>query len=131
MKTLLIGLPNTGSRPGRAGLFLPLGLAYISAALKEAGYEYATVDFHTQAVLHPENSDYWAVLQEDFDLASFDVVAFGGVFLNIRVLIDLSQKLYRHHPDILQVVGGNMATLSAELILNSAKVRLVCLYEEL
>ena len=55
-----IGLPNSASRPGKAGLFLPLGLAYLSAVLKNHSYKYDCIDLHTEEILHPAHSgDLW------------------------------------------------------------------------
>ena len=75
LRLLFIGLPNAGSRPGKAGLFLPLGLAYVTAALKECGYVYDCVDLHTEKIMRP-HFDFWERIQE-FDLASYAVVAFN------------------------------------------------------
>jgi anaerobic magnesium-protoporphyrin IX monomethyl ester cyclase len=129
MKVLFVGMPNAGSQPGKAGLFLPLGLAYLSAALKKQGYESDCIDLHTEEILNKsESEDLWDHLSS-FDYSSYDVVAFGGVFLRIKELQYISQKVRDRNPDLFQVVGGQMATIMSDLILESTKVDCVGLYE--
>ena len=67
-RLLFIGLPNGGSRPGKAGLFLPLGLAYVTAALKERGYTYDCIDLHTEQIMQKKPFDFWGRIQ-DFHLS--------------------------------------------------------------
>ena len=94
MRVLFIGLPNSASRPGKAGLFLPLGLSYLSAVLKNHGYKYDCIDLHTEEILHPSHSgDLWDHLSH-FDFSSYAIVALGGVFLNMTDLRYVSQKIH-------------------------------------
>ena len=127
LRLLFIGLPNAGSRPGKAGLFLPLGLAYVTAALKERGYVYDCVDLHTEEIMRSP-FDFWERIQE-FDLASYDVVAFGGVFLKFEDLQYLSSRIRENHSHIFQTVGGNMATMTPDVVLKRTQVDCICLYE--
>ncbi len=128
MKLLIIGLPNAGSRYGKAGLFLPLGLAYITAQLRDRGYQYDTIDLHTEEILATGDLDHWAAINR-FDLSSYDVVAFGGVFLKFKDLVALSKRLRDDHPGIFQIVGGNMVTTAPEATLSMSEVDCVCMYE--
>ena len=129
MRVLFIGLPNSASRPGKAGLFLPLGLAYLSAVLKNHGYEYDCIDLHTEEILHPTHSgDLWDHLSH-FDFSSYAIVALGGVFLNMTDLGYISQKIRDRNPDLFQIVGGQMATVMADLIVEKTIVDCVGLYE--
>ena len=127
LRLLFIGLPNAGSRPGKAGLFLPLGLAYVTAALKERGYVYDCVDLHTEEIMRSP-FDFWERIQE-FDLASYDVVAFGGVFLKFEDLQYLSSRIRENYRHIFQTVGGNMATMTPDVVLEKTQVDCICLYE--
>ena len=55
-----IGLVNSGSRPGKAGRFLPLGLAYLSATLKNHGYQYDCIDLQTEEIMNASKTgDLW------------------------------------------------------------------------
>ena len=129
MRVLFIGLPNSGSRPGKAGLFLPLGLSYLSAVLKNHGYKYDCIDLHTEEILYPFHSgDLWDHLSH-FDFSSYAIVALGGVFLNIKDLRYISQKIRDCNPGLFQIVGGQIATVMADLILEDTGVDCVGLYE--
>ncbi len=127
-RLLFVGLPNGGSRPGKAGLFLPLGLAYVTAALKEQGYVYDCVDLHTEQIMRRKPFDFWERIQE-FDLSSYDLVAFGGVFLKFEDLQYLSAHIRENYSHIFQIVGGNMATMTPDVMLERTQVDCVCLYE--
>jgi len=129
MRVLFIGLPNSASRPGKAGLFLPLGLAYLSAVLKNHGYEYDCIDLHTEEILHPTHSgDLWDHLSH-FDFSYYAIVALGGVFLNMTDLRYISQKIRNRNQDLFQIVGGQMATVMADLVVKNTCVDCVGLYE--
>lgn len=127
-RLLFIGLPNGGSRPGKAGLFLPLGLAYVTAALKERGYAYDCIDLHTEQIMRRKPFDFWERIQE-FDLSSYDLIAFGGVFLKFEDLQYLSERIKEKYGHIFQIVGGNMATMTPDVVLQRTQVDCVCLYE--
>ena len=126
---LFIGLVNSGSRPGKAGLFVPLGLAYLSAVLKNHGYQYDCIDLHTEEIMNPSKTgDLWDHLSH-FDFSSYTTVALGGVFLNMKDLSYISQKIRDCNPGLFQIVGGQMATVMADLIVADTEVDCVGLYE--
>jgi len=129
MRLLFIGLPNTGAQHGKAGLFLPIGLAYVTAAIKsQERHEYDCIDLHTEQVMAGKHTDLWRILRR-FDLASYDLVAFGGVWMVLEDLKYLSGRFRERYPDIFQIAGGNMATTMSDTILDQMKLDCVCLYE--
>ncbi|MCX5884685.1 MAG: radical SAM protein [Proteobacteria bacterium] len=128
MNVLLINLQNSGSRLGYAGLFFPFGMAYISAVLKKHGLVVDCLDLHTEKILQEEAFNSWAEVSR-FDIAKYDIVAFGGTFLKFEELKHLSEKIYQTNNNIFQVAGGNMATIISEIILRQTRVNCVCLYE--
>jgi len=128
MNILLINLQNSGARLGYAGLFLPFGMAYISAVMKANGFSVDCVDLHTEEILRRETLDSWQEVNR-FDLARYDVVAFGGTFLKFKELKIISGKIHALNKDVFQLAGGNMATIISQIILNQTHVKCVCLYE--
>jgi anaerobic magnesium-protoporphyrin IX monomethyl ester cyclase len=100
-KKLTIGA-NTHS------IIFPLGIAYVSAALKEAGYRVFTAnpDF-------PER-DIYEVLQEMLLTNHVDVVCTGGLSLDcnkIKEVIDIARKI---NPKVITVVGGGIISSDPE-----------------
>lgn len=128
MKILLIGIPNSGSRPGYAGLFLPLGLAYISATLEKFNYSFDCIDLHTEEILSKGTFNSWDKLK-NYDFSSYNIVAYGGTFLKFEELKEISEKIWLVNREIFQVAGGNLATTMADFILKHTKVNCICLYE--
>jgi anaerobic magnesium-protoporphyrin IX monomethyl ester cyclase len=129
IKVLFVGMVNSGSRPGKAGLFLPLGLAYLSAAIKNHGYQCDCIDLHTEEIMNTSKTgDLWDHL-DHFDYSSYSLVAFGGVFLRAKELQYVSQKIRERNPGLFQIVGGQIATIISDLILETTSVDCVGLYE--
>lgn len=128
MNILLINLQNSGARLGYAGLFFPFGMAYISAVLKANGFSVNCVDLHTEEILRRDTLDSWQEVNR-FDLARYNVIAFGGTFLKYKELKLISDKIHAFNKNIFQVAGGNMATIISRIILKQTPVKCVCLYE--
>lgn len=130
MKILIINIQNSGSRVGYAGLFLPFGVAYITSVLKECdGVDIECIDLHNEQILHPELFDAWDVLNKRFQIKDFDVIMFGGVFLKLDVLTNLSKTIRLYHKNIFQIAGGNLCTTIPDIILNKSSVDCVVLFE--
>lgn len=110
------------------GLFLPLGLAYISATIASKGYEYDCIDLHNEEKLNEGNFDLMGLVNKK-DLSSYDVVAFGGTFLKFQDLELISGEIYKKNPAIFQIAGGIMATSISDYILKQTKINCVCLHE--
>ncbi len=127
MKVLLINLHSAGSRSGYSGLFFPFGMAYISAVLRKLGFFISCLDLHTKQIFD-ESADSWKAINE-FGLSTYDIVAFGGVFMEFKELKLLSEKIFLKNKDIFQIAGGNMASLIADVLLRETQVKVVCLYE--
>ena len=128
MKILLINIQNCGSRPGYSGLFLPYGMAYISAVLKKNGYEFDCIDLHNEEILNGRPLDSWDKFKS-FAILQYDIVAFGGTFLKFNILKLLSEKIWEVNKGIFQIVGGNVASNIPDVILKETKVNCVCLFE--
>jgi len=129
MKILIIGLQNSGSRSGYMGLFMPLGVAYITAALKKYGFtKIDCVDLHIENILRKNKVSSLKPL-ESFDYSSYDVIGFGGPFFKFSILKDLSHQIWKTNKSIFQVAGGNMATSISDIILKETNINCVCLFE--
>jgi len=94
-------------------IIFPLGIAYVSAALKQAGYRVftANLDF-------PEG-DVYPVLQETILNNHIDVVCTGGLSLDyhkIKEVIDVSRE---SNPKIITVIGGGIISSDPETAMNA------------
>ena len=108
MNYLLVMPKKLSMGANTTSIIFPLGIAYVSAALKQAGYPVftANLDF-------PE-SDLFAVLQDMLVNHHIDVVCTGGLSLDchkIKAVIDASRKI---NPKIITVVGGGIISSDPE-----------------
>ena len=114
MKYLLISPqhPNTVSQNSSSAVnvlsMFPVGLAYVSSALKNAGFDVCTIN--TNFLRQSLEKTLDRVLNEN----SIDVVCTGGTSLDvhhIKRIIDLSRKL---KPNAKIVIGGPIISSDAE-----------------
>ena len=105
----LLVMPNKISTGATTtSVSFPLGIAYVSASLKQAGYcvYTANLDF-------PEGDTY-SVLCEMLLEHQIDVVCTGGLSLDyhkIKEVIEIARKI---KPDIITVVGGGIISSDPE-----------------
>jgi radical SAM superfamily enzyme YgiQ (UPF0313 family) len=85
----------------------PLGLAYLAAALEEAGAEVRVLD----CVVHPYGE---AVLREALDEFRPAIVGATAVTMNVGHAVRVIEDVKRIAPVTLTVMGGPHATFSAE-----------------
>ncbi len=86
----------------------PIGMAYVSAALKNAGFEVYTVNSNFI------KSNIEDTLNKVFNENEIDIVCTGGTSLDvnqIKRIIDLSRKL---NPNVKIVIGGAIISSDAE-----------------
>ncbi len=100
---------------GRRSLYFPQGLAYVAAALRNAG--------HTVTVVDMEGSD----LSVDSALArildsSPEMVGFGGMITRYKIVRELGRKLKKEAPGVFLVAGNSGATAIPELYLKNARM---------
>lgn len=120
MKILCINLQHSKERKPFSHPAFPLGLAYITAILKNEGYEVTCLDMELNFCLGKKNH---------IQLGTFDIVMYGGTFFGIDHLKDISKEINNYDPKIVQIAGGNFATLIADLILKETPVNAVCMYD--
>jgi radical SAM superfamily enzyme YgiQ (UPF0313 family) len=108
MNYLLVMPKKLSTGANTTSIIFPLGIAYVSAAMKHAGYSVftANLDF-------PEGDTY-SLLQEVMLANSVDVVCTGGLSLDchkIKEVIDTARKI---NPKIMTVVGGGIVSSDPE-----------------
>ncbi|SPF48678.1 Radical SAM domain protein [Syntrophobacter sp. SbD1] len=108
MNYLLVMPKKLSTGANTTSIIFPLGIAYVSAALKQAGFRVftANLDF-------PEGDTY-SILREVMLANSIDVVCTGGLSLDchkIKEVVDTARKI---NPKIITVVGGGIISSDPE-----------------
>jgi radical SAM superfamily enzyme YgiQ (UPF0313 family) len=98
------------------GYSFPLGIAYISAAMKKAGFATFTVN------LNHRDGDVADILRDEIARHRIDVVATGGLsfqYSTIRTVLDAARQA---RPDIVTVVGGGIVAGDPEATMAALEV---------
>lgn len=85
----------------------PIGIAYVSASLKKAGFDVSTVNLNYKK--NPMD-----VLEKVIKEKNIDVVGTGGLSTQYPELRDIVSTAKRVNPDIITMVGGGIITGDAE-----------------
>lgn len=119
MRVLLINPPiREWSKPN----VLPLGLAYIAAALSKAGHEVQVMDI---------NAFRWSrgIVDQKLQQAEFDLVGIGAIVTVYGYVKWLAQRLRYYHPDKKIVVGGSVGSSIPETIMGKTSSDIICMGE--
>ncbi len=115
-KILLMSPPNSGARPGIKGIYYPLGIGYIAAALRK--------DYNLK--VHDFNYDYclghYSALNVERVLRSYeyDFLLIGGVFPKHKCIKDII-NISRGFSKAKIVIGGSYVRSSIKVIANYLK----------
>jgi radical SAM superfamily enzyme YgiQ (UPF0313 family) len=102
MNYLLVMPKKLSTGATTTNVIFPLGIAYVSAAMKQAGYRVftANLDF-------PEGDTY-STLRQTLLTNHIDVVCTGGLSLDCHKIIEVIDIARQVNPGILTVVGGGI-----------------------
>ena len=103
----LIVMPRTAPNEDAIYVF-PLGIAYVSSALKASGRSVYTLN------LNFRKDAIYKILKENITMYDIDVIATGGLSLEyhaIKEIIDIARLI---KPNIISVVGGGLITSDPE-----------------
>jgi len=91
------------------GYAFPLGIVYVSSALKRAGFNIHTIN------LNHRSGNIYTILKNKLEKYSIDVVCTGGLsfqYNTIKDVIDVTKKI---NPKIITIVGGGIITSDPEI----------------
>jgi radical SAM superfamily enzyme YgiQ (UPF0313 family) len=108
MKLLLV-VPHYHPNHPKSFYFLSFGIMYVSAYLKEKGFE-----VHTLNLNHYSPGKLEATLAE----TAFDAVLSGGIQVELKCVKNVMDSVKQHDPSILTIAGGPMVTSHAELVID-------------
>lgn len=112
MKTLIVA-PRFVGVVGEYYDF-PLGLAYVSAVLKRAGFEVATMNLN-----HIPAEDCAGAVRRAIDEGGADVVCCGGLSAHYRAIKDVVEAARSAARPVRVVLGGGIISSEPELMLEA------------
>jgi anaerobic magnesium-protoporphyrin IX monomethyl ester cyclase len=95
------------------GYSFPLGIAYISASLKNAGYKVATINLN-----HVEG-DICNIIQNEINKHDFDLIATGGLSFQFSTIKNIVEAAKQAKDQIITIVGGGIITSDPEAAMNA------------
>lgn len=100
-------------RSASDGYIFPLGIPYISASLKHAGYNVSTLNLnHSEGLIKD-------ILEKKIREADIDVVFTGGLsaqFSAVKIIVDSIKEI---DPNLLVVVGGGLISAEPEVAMEA------------
>jgi anaerobic magnesium-protoporphyrin IX monomethyl ester cyclase len=108
MKVLLV-VPHYHSENPKSFYFLSFGIMYVSAFLKEKGFEVHTLNLNH----YPPGK-----LEETLFETAFDAVLTGGIQVHLKCVKEVVDTVKQHDPSILTIAGGPMVTSHPEFVVD-------------
>ncbi len=109
---VLVVLPKFVAKPGQYYL-LPVGLPYISAALKQAGFEVECLNLNHEAAA-PEALIPRVILERQIDL-----VLTGGLSAHYHAVRQVINAARTAGPQLKTIIGGGLLSSEPELIMGA------------
>lgn len=119
MKILLI---NPIIRGSKKPFYFPLGIAYIAQMLLNTGNEVEVLDINAHRFTQEETI-------EKIRASTFDIVCLTGLVTEYLQVKWLARQIRKFHPDTKIVLGGGLATIAPELVLEKSDIDIVVLGE--
>lgn len=107
----LIVMPRFVKQPTEYYIF-PLGLTYISAALKKQGYSVTCLN------LNHSGASIEELIQAEITQKDINVVCSGGLSVHYARVSDIFDAARKARPGIITVVGGGLLSSQPELTMN-------------
>ena len=122
MNILLINAP---SREWKAGLCLPLGILYAGTIAENCGHKIQIFDpYLNKKVFDSFDNNNFDKIDEIVKAFKPSVIGFGGIATSYGRAKKLSCYIKKTYPEILQVAGGPLASVS-ELLLTKTGIDVV------
>jgi len=103
----LIIMPRLAMNIGE-GYQFPLGIAYVSACLKKAGYKVFTINLNHDARPIAD------IIKEAISKYNIDIVASGGISIQYNSLFEIFRCAKEANPRITTIAGGGIITADPE-----------------
>ena len=111
---ILIAMPRIVNNAGEAYQF-PLGLPYVSAALKKAKFRIFTIN------LNHYNDTVRNLLISQIEEHDIDIVMTGGLSFQFWSIYQIVEIVKKYNEDIITIVGGGLITSDPEAAMEALK----------
>ena len=98
-------------RPKSPVKFLPLGLAYIATAIKNAGFQFDLLDIDAYRYNDEQVKEY-------LSKKTYDVVLMGCIITGYKIIKDYAQIVRSFYPESMIIAGNSVADSIPELLLS-------------
>lgn len=119
MRILVI---HVALRPNSPVKFLPLGIAYITTAMKKAGIVFDLLDIDVNRYSDEYVCDYLSDHK-------YDVVCLGCIVTGYRIIKDLCAIIRHYYPNATIIVGNSVADSIPEILLTKTESDIVVIGE--
>ena len=113
---------NVSLRPMSPLKLFPIGLGYITTAIKNAGFDFdlLDIDVHRHSDQDVENF---------ISKKKYDIVCMGCIVTGYKVVKSLANLIKEYHPNAIIIVGNSVATSIVDTLLTCTKVDVAVMSE--
>ena len=113
---------NIALRPESPKKLFPIGLGYITTAMKQAGltFDLLDIDGHRHSDQEVEN-----FIQKK----KYDVICMGCIVTGYKIVKALADLVKKHHPQAIIIAGNSVATTIVDTLLTKTKVDIAVISE--
>lgn len=113
---------NVSLRPNSIVKIFPIGLGYITTAMKKAGFKFDLLDID----LHRYTDEQ---IQDFISKKKYDVICFGCIVTGYKMVKNLSAMIKKIHPQTKILVGNTVASSIYKTLLTKTVVDIAMLSE--
>ena len=115
-------LVNICLRPDYSVRYLPVGMAYVATALKNAGVEFDMIDMDVNTMSFDE-------LAKLLERGSYDAVGMGTIVTGLRTVKTIAEIVKKINPETIVFAGNSVASSITELLLRNTEVDIAVISE--
>ncbi|NPU86142.1 MAG: radical SAM protein [Syntrophaceae bacterium] len=113
---------NVSLRPQSPVKLFPIGLGFVTTAMKRAGFEFDLIDIDAHRYSDSE-------VRKRIQKKKYDVVCMGCIVTGYRIVKSLCDVIKEIHPHATIVVGNSVATSVAETLLKKTRADIAVMSE--
>lgn len=119
MNILVVNVALRFSSPVK---MFPVGLGYVTTAIKNAGFEFDLIDIDAHRYAEDE-------IKTLISANSYDIVCIGCIVTGYSIIKKISSMIKKLHPNCTIIVGNSVATSIPEILLRNTNVDIAVIGE--